>query len=86
MNALSIQGIKCPKCGSTHIVINDSYTIIDGSSLYQQETRHDEQNSFEIAFRPIHQGNSTKYRCKDCGVNFEYRVRSDEVDTIKETI
>ena len=84
MGVLGIQGIKCPRCGSTNIAVSDSYTIIDGSSLYKQETRQDADGQFEIAFRPIYQGNSTKYYCKNCCANFEYKLRSDEIDTIKE--
>lgn len=84
MDVLGIQGIKCPRCGSTNVAVSDSYTVINGSSLYKQETRHDDKGSFEVAFRPVYQGNSTKFYCKDCGVNFEYKIRSDEVDIIKE--
>jgi DNA-directed RNA polymerase subunit RPC12/RpoP len=84
MEVLGIQGIKCPRCGSTDVAVCDSYTVIDGSSLYKQETRHDDKGPLEIAFRPMYQGNRTKYQCKNCGINFEYKIRSDEVDTIKE--
>lgn len=84
MDVLGIQGIKCPRCGSTNIAVSDSYTVIDGSSLYKRETKHDDNGSFEIAFRPVYQGNNTKYCCKNCGVHFEYKIRSNEVDTIKE--
>ena len=84
MDALGIRGIKCPRCGSSNVMVSESYTVIDGSTRFRQETRQDEKGKFEVAFRPIYQGNSTKFYCKDCCANFEYRVRADEVETIKE--
>lgn len=84
MDVLGIRGIKCPRCGSTNVSVSESYTVIDSSSTFKQETRYDKEGSLEIAFRPIYQGNSTKFHCKDCNANFEYKVRSDEVEEIKE--
>ena len=85
MESLKASYFTCPACGSKHIEVLDSYTVIDGSSIYKQETRTDENGKpFELAFRPMYQGNRTQFRCKDCGKQFESRIRDDEVETIKE--
>lgn len=84
MDVLGVRGMKCPRCGSQNVAVGDSCTIIDGSSRFKTEERVDEAGKFSIAFRPVYQGNSTKFRCKDCGANFEYRIRNDEVETLSE--
>ena len=84
MDALGIRGMKCPRCGSSNVEVGDSYTVIDGSALYKQESRMDRKGKFEIAFRPVYNGNRTQFHCKDCGVNFEYKIRNDEVQTLSE--
>ena len=85
MDALGIRGMKCPRCGSSNVGVGDSYTVIDGSSIYKTESRIDrEGKKFDIAFRPVYNGNRTQFHCKDCGVNFEYQIRGDEVETHSE--
>jgi len=85
MDSLGIRGVRCPCCGSTDICVSDSYTVIDGSSLYKTESRLDRNGKkFDIAFRPVYNGNKTQFQCKDCGVNFEYKIRNDEVETLSE--
>ena len=84
MDVLTAGCVKCLRCGSTDIEVADSYTIIDGSSLFKHEIRHDGDGYVEIAYRPVHSGNKTKFRCKSCGAVFECKIRSDEVETMKE--
>ena len=76
--------VKCPICFSTEVEPVDSYTIIDGSSLYRQESRYDKDGEFEALIKPIYKGNKTKYHCRHCGFNFVNKTRDDEVAAIKE--
>lgn len=83
MEIEGISKIKCPVCGG-NVEVVDSYTVLNGSGIYKDEIRHDENGNHCLSvFRPFNEGNKTQYHCKKCGRYFETKHIKDSVESFK---